>query len=108
MSGLLLIKETDFEVHVLQSTLPVLVEFGASWCGPCAKQQPILQQLSEDFFNKIKIVKLDVDEAHKLIKKYFITSVPTFLIFNNGNKINTKCGFSSLEDLKIFLSQIGI
>ena len=73
----------------------VLVDFYATWCGPCKMQGEVLKELETDY----KIYKVNVDENHELTKRYGILSIPTILIFNNGELIEKKIGFTSLEDL---------
>ena len=73
----------------------VLVDFYATWCGPCKMQGEVLKELETDY----KIYKVNVDENHELTKRYGILSIPTILIFNNGELIEKKIGFTSKEDL---------
>jgi thioredoxin 1 len=80
----LTVSEDNFESQVLQSDVPVLVDFWAEWCGPCRMVGPILEQMAEDMGGKVKIAKLNVDENQDLAIKYQVSSIPTFILFKNG------------------------
>lgn len=94
MSKINLVDDNNFDVEVLQSTTPVLVEFGAEWCAPCHKQLPILEKFAEDNSDKLKIVKMDIDESPKTTSKFSIKSVPTLMLFNLGKKMDSKVGLT--------------
>ena len=84
--------ENDFDKEVLRSNLPVIVDFWAEWCGPCKMLTPILEELSNEMKNEINVVKVNLDENQDLAMKYSIRSIPTLLLFNEGNLIDTKVG----------------
>ena len=75
----------NFEEEVLNSNLPVLVDFWASWCGPCKMIAPIIDQLADDFKGKAKIAKVNVDEERDLASKYRVMSIPTLILFKDGH-----------------------
>ena len=84
--------ENDFESEVLKSNLPVIVDFWAEWCGPCKMLTPILEELSDEMKKEINIVKVNLDENQDLAMKYSIRSIPTLLLFKDGDLIDTKVG----------------
>ena len=88
----------DFEKMVLESDIPVLVDFYADWCGPCKLQAPILDELARET-NAVKIVKVNVDENDELVQRYQINSLPTLLVFNEGEKVIHYIGYASKERL---------
>ena len=98
-----IINDTNFETEVLKSDKPVLVDFFATWCGPCRQMLPIVTELSEEMAGQLKIVKMDVDEAPKTPEKYDIASIPTLILFKGGNVVATKNGALPKAELKNWL-----
>lgn len=86
------ITSNDFQVEVLSSSLPVVVDFFATWCGPCKAMSPIFDELSQEYKEKVKFVKIDVDQNQDLASQYNIFSIPTFLIFKDGKVVNQLTG----------------
>lgn len=87
-----MVNDNNFESEVLNSSQPVLVDFFATWCGPCRQMLPIITELSDEMSDKIKIVKMDVDEAPKTPENYNIQSIPTLILFKNGQVIDEQHG----------------
>lgn len=78
------IKSNEFQMEVLESNVPVLVDFSATWCGPCQMMGPVLDQLAAEYEGKAKILKVDIDQSMDLAQKYQIMSVPSMIIFKDG------------------------
>lgn len=96
------ITDSEFEEKVLKSSTPVLVDFWATWCGPCKMAEPVLDELSESYKDKVVIAKVDVDANQASSSKYGIMSIPTTVLFKNGSEIGRQVGFSgkqAFEDL---------
>ena len=90
----------NFEREVLQSDVPVLVDFYADWCGPCKMMGPVVEKLAEEMAGRAKVGKLNVDDEGALAQQYRVVSIPTFLIFKNGAVVDTMVGAMSAAALK--------
>lgn len=90
----------EFEKQVLQAERPVLVEFGAVWCGPCRRMEPELARLREEWGERMQILSVDVDEASDLAMQFMVLSVPTLILFQNGEAVKRLSGFQPLQRLK--------
>lgn len=86
------LNEKNFEQEVLKSNLPVLVDFWAQWCGPCRAIAPIIEELSTEMQGKMKVAKVDVDEAQELAVQFEVSSIPTLLVFKNGKVVEAMLG----------------
>mgnify|MGYP001366445619 CR=1 FL=1 len=87
------LNETGFATEVLQSPVPVVVDFTEIWCGPCKMLEPVVTQLSQDWNGKVKFVKLDVDDNSNLAVQYGVMSVPTLILFVDGNPVQRLSGY---------------
>ncbi len=85
--------ESTFENEVLQSTVPVLVDFTAPWCGPCKLLDPVISQISKEWGSKVKVVKLNVDDNPNLAVKYGVMGVPTLILFVSGQSVQRMSGY---------------
>ena len=101
------LNSSNFSQEVLRSDMPVLVDFYAGWCGPCRMLAPVMEQLAEEYEGKVKLVKLNVDQAPELASSYGINSIPALLYFKNGQVKGTSVGFVRKEDLERKLSAWG-
>ncbi|MBU1661023.1 MAG: thioredoxin [Chloroflexi bacterium] len=84
MSAIQHVSEDTFRAEVLESPQPVLVDFTAAWCGPCKRLEPVVKDLAKEWNGKVKVVKLNVDHNQNLAMQYQVMSVPTLMLFNNG------------------------
>ena len=91
--------EANFETEVLKSDIPVLVDFYADWCGPCKMMMPIVEKMAEKYDGKMKVGKVNSDENGNLAGRYNIMSIPSFLIFKNGEVIDSVAGAMSADAL---------
>ena len=96
----------NFETEVLNSDIPVLVDFYADWCGPCKMMAPIVHQLAEAYAGQMKIGKLNVDQALLVAQKYRVMNIPTFIFFKGGEPIATLVGGMSKADLEAKIKQV--
>jgi thioredoxin 1 len=92
--------DTTFETTVLNSETPVLVDFFATWCGPCKAIAPSLEQLSAEYGGKVKFVKLDTDEAPAIMERFGIEGVPTLILFKGGKEVDRQVGAAPKPHLK--------
>lgn len=99
MSELKYVLEQDFEVEVLNSNLPVLVDFTAVWCGPCKMVDPIVHQLAAEWDGKVKVVKCDADQNPNVLNKYGIMGIPTLMMFKDGKMVERVTGFQPKDKL---------
>ncbi|HEV7163948.1 MAG: thioredoxin TrxA [Gammaproteobacteria bacterium] len=95
--------DANFENDVLKSSVPVLVDYWAEWCGPCKMIAPILDEIAGDYQGKLKIAKVNVDENQQVTQKYGIRSIPTLMMFKDGNVHAQKVGAMSKSQLAAFI-----
>lgn len=100
------ITDNNFETEVINSALPVLVDFYADWCGPCKMMAPLVAQLSEVFDGKCKVGKCNTDENPALTREFNIMSIPTFILFKDGAAVDTLIGAVSKNELEAKIKQV--
>jgi len=96
----------DWEKDVINSQLPVFVDFWAEWCGPCRMVSPAIEELASEYSGKINFVKVNVDENNEIASKYNVFSIPTLAIFNNGQIVAQQVGAASKSSYKNMIDKI--
>ena len=91
--------DTNFDAEVLKSDVPVLVDFTATWCGPCKVLAPVVEKLADEFAGKYKVGKLDIDDAPGVTQKYGVRGVPTVIVFKGGERKGQHVGVTNKETL---------
>jgi len=89
---------TNFQSEVLEYNGKVLVDFWATWCGPCLMLAPVIEEIAAELGDKVKVVKVDVDSESDLASQYNVVSIPTVVIFNNGKKVTSLVGFRQKQE----------
>ena len=97
------VDKNNFEVEVLKSDIPVVVDFWAPWCAPCKKLAPLLKEVIGRCSGKVKFVKINIEQAPNLASSYMVMSIPTLIIFKNGSPCEKKTGLMSKRDLEKFI-----
>jgi len=103
---ILALTKESFAQQVLQSPVPVLVDFWAEWCGPCKMISPLLDELADEYDGKVKIGKVNIDEQQALAAEYGVRAIPTLLLFNKGQVADQIVGARSKRDFKTSLDRV--
>ncbi len=99
----MIITAENFEAEVLKSDIPVLLDFWATWCGPCMMLSPIVAEIAEAYAGKVKVGKVNVDEQPALAAGFRIASIPTLMVFKDGKPVKTSVGYQSREQIEAML-----
>ena len=91
--------KNNFRDEVLNSDIPVLVDFWATWCGPCRMVAPIVEEIADEYDGRIKVGKVNVDEEPELAMQFRVASIPTLMVFKNGQLVNTAVGYRPKADI---------
>ena len=93
------LNEKNFEEEVLKAAKPVLIDFWASWCGPCRMMSPVIDKIAEEMGEKVKVCKINIDEEQNLAVKYNVMSIPTFIILKNGKEVARSVGVQDKSEI---------
>jgi len=105
MSNAIEVQEDNFQTEVLDSTIPVLVDFWAPWCGPCKAMGPAVDKLAEEMGDKAKVTKMNTDESQGVASSLGIMGIPAFVVFKGGQEVARRQGVMSFDDLKALVSE---
>lgn len=94
------ITDASFKADVVESPIPVLVDFWAPWCGPCKMIAPVLEEIAQEYGDKIKVVKLNIDDNQNTATQFGVRSIPTLILFKNGSELGKMVGVQSKESIK--------
>jgi len=103
--SILAVDDNNFESEVINSDAPVLVDFWAEWCGPCKSLMPIVEELSNELGDKVKVVKINIEDAPEAPTKYGLRGVPTLMIFKDGKVVDTRVGGLPKAQLSDWVNQ---
>jgi len=105
MANLKELSQNEFKGEVLESSTPVLVDFWAPWCGPCRRVAPLVEELAQQYAGRVKVVKVDVDQNQELAGGYGINSIPTLMIFKDGEVVDRFVGIPPRDKLETALDE---
>ncbi len=104
-SDLLIFDDSNFDSEVLQSDVPVMVDFWASWCEPCKRIEPTIKELAEHYQGKLKVGKLNVEESPKIAARFRVRNMPTFMVFKGGDVAGTQMGAVAKSQMMQFIDR---
>ena len=101
----IILNKDSFSKEVMESNTPVLVDFFATWCGPCKMIAPIIEEIAEEYEGSVKVCKIDVDEAPEIATRFRVMSIPTLILFNNGEVVDISVGYTTKETIEKMLEK---
>ena len=99
-----ILNSSNFEQEVINSSTPVLVDFWATWCGPCGMLAPVISQVAQKYAGKVKVGKVDVDEAPELAESFGVSSIPTLILFKDGQAVAQRVGGAPVGVIEAFIN----
>lgn len=102
----IIVNKNNFEKEVLNSEMPVLVDFFATWCGPCSMLSPIVSEIANENVGKLNVCKIDIDQNEELAIKYRVSSIPTVMFFKNGKIVDTFVGYRAKTDIEKIINNL--
>ena len=100
------VNQAQFELEIVQTNRPIVVDFHATWCGPCKRLSPVLDELAGPLTNQINFLKVDVDQCPELARRFVVEGVPTIVFLRNGKEVDRQVGFSSKDALRAHLKSL--
>lgn len=105
-SGVMLLNSKSFEEEVLLATEPVLVDFYASWCNPCKMLAPVMDEIAREYSSKVRVCKINIEAEPEIAEKYRIKSVPTLILFKQGDVIGTRHGYLDKKEILAWIDEV--
>jgi len=101
----MILNETNFSQVISETTIPILVDFWAEWCGPCKMIGPVVEEIASEFEGKVQVAKLDVDENQNTASNYKVVSIPTLILFKEGKEMERSIGYKNKDELRRLLNK---